>query len=182
MRFLYITWMAGCVGVTYHIAPGYAMGRGQAGGGSAMLRPMFCWETLGPAIHLDITFTLTTYLLLTMYNFSWKRNSLLAVASFSRITCRATKQNWLRKGLRSATTSLKCWPNFPDLTPIEHLRDVLDKQVRSMEAPPRNLQDFKDVLLTPWCQIPPHTFRGLAESMPQRVRAMLAAKGEPTQY
>ncbi|KAI4808546.1 hypothetical protein KUCAC02_000603, partial [Chaenocephalus aceratus] len=33
-----------------------------------------------------------------------------------------------------------------DLNPVEHLWDVLDKQVRSMEAPPRNLQDIKDLL------------------------------------
>jgi len=41
-----------------------------------------------------------------------------------------------------------------------------------MEAPPRNLQELKDLLLTSWCQIPQHTFRGL----------VLAAKGVPTQY
>uniref|UniRef100_A0A671S2R6 Integrin alpha-5-like n=1 Tax=Sinocyclocheilus anshuiensis TaxID=1608454 RepID=A0A671S2R6_9TELE len=44
-------------------------------------------------------------------------------------------------------------PNSPDLNPIEHLWDMLNKQVRSMEAPPRNLQDLKDLLLTTWCQI-----------------------------
>ncbi|KAK3531960.1 hypothetical protein QTP86_002242 [Hemibagrus guttatus] len=53
-----------------------------------------------------------------------------------------------------------------DLNPIEHLWDVLDKQVRSMEAPPRNFQDLKDLLLTSWCQIPQHTFGDLVESMP----------------
>ncbi|ROL55318.1 Transposable element Tc1 transposase [Anabarilius grahami] len=36
-----------------HMAPGCTMGRRQAGGGSVMLWPMFCWETLGPAIHVD---------------------------------------------------------------------------------------------------------------------------------
>ncbi|KAK3519389.1 hypothetical protein QTP70_026949 [Hemibagrus guttatus] len=60
-------------------------------------------------------------------------------------------------------------PNSPDLNPIQHLLDVLDKQVRSMEAPPRNLQDLKDLLLTSWCQIPQHTFRDLMESMPLQV-------------
>ncbi|ROL43687.1 ATP-binding cassette sub-family C member 8 [Anabarilius grahami] len=47
--------------------------------------------------------------------------------------------------------------------PIEQLWDVLNKQVRSMEAPPRNLQDLKDLLLTSWCQIPQHTFRGVVD-------------------
>ncbi|XP_076147537.1 olfactory receptor 8A1-like [Alosa pseudoharengus] len=59
---------------------------------------------------------------------------------------------------------------FPDgnSNPIEHLWDVLDKQVRSMKAPPHNLQDLKDLLLLSWYQIPQHSFRGLVESMPRR--------------
>ncbi|KAK3552217.1 hypothetical protein QTP86_005984 [Hemibagrus guttatus] len=36
-------------------------------------------------------------------------------------------------------------PNSPDLNPIQHLWDVLNKQVRSMEATPHNLQDLKTV-------------------------------------
>ena len=40
-----------------HMAPGCTMGRRQAGGGSVMLWAMFCWETLGPAIHVDVTLT-----------------------------------------------------------------------------------------------------------------------------
>ncbi|KAK3544698.1 hypothetical protein QTP86_026097, partial [Hemibagrus guttatus] len=44
------------------MAPGCTMGRRQAGGGSVMLWAMFCWETLGPAIYVDVTLTRTTYL------------------------------------------------------------------------------------------------------------------------
>ncbi|MCI4389452.1 hypothetical protein PGIGA_G00098170 [Pangasianodon gigas] len=50
-------------------------------------------------------------------------------------------------------------PNSPYLNLIEHLWDVLDKQVQSMKTPPSNLQDLKDLLLMSWCQIPQHTFR-----------------------
>ncbi|KAK3513322.1 hypothetical protein QTP70_012374 [Hemibagrus guttatus] len=71
-------------------------------------------------------------------------------------------------------------PNSPGLNPVQRLWDVLDKQVPSMEAPPHNLQDLKDLLLTSWCQIPQHTFRDLVESMPRWVRAVWAAKeGRP---
>ncbi len=45
-----------------HMAPGGTMGRRQASGGSVMLWTMFCWETLGPAFHVDVTLTCTTYL------------------------------------------------------------------------------------------------------------------------
>lgn len=47
--------------------------------------------------------------------------------------------------------------------------------VQSMEAPPCNLQDLKDLLLTSWCQIQHHTFKGLVESVPRQW-------GWPTQY
>ncbi|KAK3536012.1 hypothetical protein QTP70_024504 [Hemibagrus guttatus] len=67
-------------------------------------------------------------------------------------------------------------PNSPDLNPIQNLWDVLDKQVPSMEAPPHNLLDLKDLLLTSWCQIPQHTFRDLVESMPRLVRAVLVGR------
>ncbi len=43
-----------------HMAPGSTTGRRQAGGGSVMLYAMLCWETLGPAIHVDVTLTQTT--------------------------------------------------------------------------------------------------------------------------
>ena len=44
------------------MAPGCTVGRRQAGGGSVMLWAMLCWETLSPAIHVDINLTLVTYL------------------------------------------------------------------------------------------------------------------------
>ncbi|MCI4379860.1 hypothetical protein PGIGA_G00233280, partial [Pangasianodon gigas] len=44
------------------MAPGCTMERTQAGGGSVMLWAMFCWETLGPGIHVDAILTHTTYL------------------------------------------------------------------------------------------------------------------------
>ena len=84
------------------------MGRKQADGGSVMLLEMFCWETLGPAIHVDVTLTCTIYLSIVADHVSWKQYSLMAVASFSRIIHRATKQNWFRNGLRSTTMSLRC--------------------------------------------------------------------------
>ncbi|KAK3561066.1 hypothetical protein QTP86_026371 [Hemibagrus guttatus] len=44
------------------MAQGCTMGRRQASGGSVMLWAMFCWETVGPAIHMDVTLTCSTYL------------------------------------------------------------------------------------------------------------------------
>ncbi|KAK3571512.1 hypothetical protein QTP86_012861 [Hemibagrus guttatus] len=56
-------------------------------------------------------------------------------------------------------------PNSTDLNSIEHLWDVLDKQVRSMEALRDNLQlrELKGSAANILVQIPQHTFRDLVE-------------------
>ena len=83
--------------------------------------------------------------------------------------CHGTKQKWSKwfEEHNNEFEVLTWPPNSPDLNPVELLWDVLDKQVQSMEAPPHNLQDLKDLLPTSWCQIPQHTFRDLVESMLQ---------------
>lgn len=48
-----------------------------------------------------------------------------------------------------------------------------------MEAPPHKLKDVKDLLLTSWCQIQEHTFRGLVDLMPIQASAVLVTKGAP---
>ena len=49
-------------------------------------------------------------------------------------------------------------------------------------APPDNLQDLKDLLLTFWCQISQGTFSDLVEFMSRQVGAVLAALEGPTAY
>uniref|UniRef100_A0A8P4K6M0 Transposable element Tc1 transposase n=1 Tax=Dicentrarchus labrax TaxID=13489 RepID=A0A8P4K6M0_DICLA len=166
--------------------PGCTMGRIQAGKNSVMLWAMFCWETLGPAIHVD-ALTCTTYLSTVADHVHSFMETVFPDGSGlfqqDNVPCHKAKmvQEWFVE--HNNEFKVLTWPpDSPDLNPMEHLWDVLDKQVRSMEAPPNNLQDLKDLLLTSWCQIPQHTFRGLVESMPQRVTAVLAANGEPTQY
>ena len=169
------------------MAPGCTMGRRQAGGGSVMLWAMFCWETLGPGIHVDVTLTRTTYLNIVADQVHPFMATVFPDGSGlfqqDNAPCHTAKivQEWFEE--HDKEFKVLTWPpNSPDLNPIEHLWDVLEQQVRSMEAPPRNLQDLKDLLLTSWCQIPQDTFRGLVESMPRRVRAVLVARGGPTQY
>lgn len=64
-------------------------------------------------------------------------------------------------------------PNSQELNSIEHLWDVFDKQVQSTSQH----TEIKGSAVMPWCQIPQH----LLESMPQMVRDILVAQGEPTQ-
>lgn len=65
-------------------------------------------------------------------------------------------------------------PSSTDANQVKHLREVME-HVRSMEAPPDNIQDPKDQLQTSWYQIPQDT---PLMTMPWQLRAVLAAKGE----
>ena len=86
------------------MAPGCIVGRRQASGGSVMLSAMFCWETLGLTIHVDINLTCVAYLNINAdqvrYTSSWQWYSLMAVVSFSRIIRLATLHTFFRNGLR----------------------------------------------------------------------------------
>jgi hypothetical protein len=73
------------------------------------------------------------------------------------------------------------WPaQSPDLNPIEHLWDELERRLRSRPQRPKSLTALATALLEEWAAIPPETFRHLVESLPDRVRAVIRAKGGPT--
>lgn len=45
-----------------YLAPGCTIGRRKTSEGSLMLWAMYCWETLGSAIHVAVTLTCATYI------------------------------------------------------------------------------------------------------------------------
>ena len=129
-----------------HMAPGCTMGRRQAGWGSVMLWAMFCWETLGPAIHVDVSLTHTTYISFVAdrahpFTETVSPNDCGLYQQYNA-PCHEAKlvQEWFE--VHNNEFQVLTWPpNPPHLNSIEHLWDVLDKQVWSMKAPPHNLQD-----------------------------------------
>ena len=75
------------------------------------------------------------------------------------------------------------WPyKSPDLNPIEHLWDQLDKRVRQRQPPPQTLDQLRQMLQQEWRTISRNNVRNLIESMPRRWRAVLAACDGHTRY
>ncbi len=79
-------------------------------------------------------------------------------------------------------TLLKWPPQSPDLNPIEHLRDVVEREIRIMDAQPTNLQQLCDDIISIWTKISEECFQHLVEYMPRRINAVLKAKVGPTRY
>ena len=73
------------------------------------------------------------------------------------------------------------WPALsPDLDPIEHLWDELQRRLRARPSCPTSVSDLTNVFLEEWAKIPINTLLNLVESLPRRVEAVIAAKGGPT--
>ncbi|KAK7091535.1 hypothetical protein V1264_009201 [Littorina saxatilis] len=70
----------------------------------------------------------------------------------------------------------------PDINPIEHLWDELDRRVRRQEEAPANHRDLLQALQEEWDTIPQQDIRHLIQSMPRRCRAVVAAQGSHTPY
>ncbi|KAJ8880812.1 hypothetical protein PR048_017283 [Dryococelus australis] len=67
--------------------------------------------------------------------------------------------------------------HIPDLNPIEHLCDELDRRVRSRQAKPKSIAQLMEWLQEEWRRIPVNVLQTLVESMPNRVAAVIAARG-----
>ncbi len=63
-------------------------------------------------------------------------------------------------------TLLKCPPQSPDLNPIEHIWDVVEREIRIMDGQPTNLQQLRDAIMSIWTKISEECFQHLVESMP----------------
>lgn len=75
------------------------------------------------------------------------------------------------------------WPAFsPDLNPIEHLWDELDRRVRRRDNPPSSVPELEQALLQEWNNIPQMTVNNLINSMTRRVQSALDANGGHTRY
>lgn len=75
---------------------------------------------------------------------------------------------------------LKTPPQSPDLNPIEHLWDHLEKRIRNHTI--SNKAQLKEIILTEWGQISGDYTKKVVHSMPNRLNEVLRLKGYPTKY
>ncbi len=64
-------------------------------------------------------------------------------------------------------TLLKWPPQSPDLNPIEHLWDVVEREISIMDVQPTNLQQLHDAIISIWTKIFEECFQHLVESVPR---------------
>ena len=73
------------------------------------------------------------------------------------------------------------WPSqSPDLNPIEHLWEELQRMCGGLKA--KNKEEKFAQLSQQWSEIPQHVITNLIESIPRRYQAVIDSKGFPTKY
>uniref|UniRef100_A0A8R1I6T3 Tc1-like transposase DDE domain-containing protein n=1 Tax=Caenorhabditis japonica TaxID=281687 RepID=A0A8R1I6T3_CAEJA len=85
--------------------------------------------------------------------------------------------NWFRR----RRVDVLEWPSqSPDLNPIEHMWEELERRLKEVRASNAN-QKFAQ-LEAAWKSIPMTVVQTLLDSMPRRCQAVIDAKGYPTKY
>ncbi|GFV82922.1 transposable element Tcb1 transposase [Trichonephila clavipes] len=91
-----------------------------------------------------------------------------------------TAHNVKRWLLYNIKNQLRSPPQSPDLNPIEHLWDILERKIRQHHITSKGM--LKRVIVTEWNTISSEDTSKLVRSMPKRLTEVLRRKGYPTNY
>ena len=144
----------------------------------------FCNNRIGPLVLVEGTLNSDRYIeLLEEHLLPFLNNLNIENCIFQddNASCHASKKtkSWKESNLNENFP----WPaQSPDLNPIENLWDFLEKRIRKHRPRPTNKSDFFALLKSEWDKIPECYLIKLVNSMPNRVKAVIDSKGNPTKY
>ncbi len=82
--------------------------------------------------------------------------------------------------LEAENIPVLAWPAYsPDMSPIEHVWDALDRRIQQRVPVPANIQQLRTAIEEEWTNIPPATINN---SMRRRCVALREANGGHTRY
>ncbi len=144
----------------------------------------FSWHTLGPLVPTEHRLNATAYLSIAADNVHPFMTKVYPSSDgyFQKDNAPCHKaqiiSDWFLEHDNEST--LRKWPpQSPNLNPIEHLWDVVEREICILDVQPTNLQQLRDAIMSIWTKISEECFQHLVESMPWRIRAVLKANVQP---
>ncbi|ROL41627.1 Transposable element Tc1 transposase [Anabarilius grahami] len=85
--------------------------------------------------------------------------------------------------LEAENIPVLAWPAYsPDMAPIEHVWDALDRRKQHRVPVPANIQQLRTAIEEEWTNIPQASINNLINSMRRRCVALREANGGQTAY
>jgi hypothetical protein len=104
-------------------------------------------------------------------------------ALFQQDNARPHIANVSRDFLDDSQVDLFPWPpRSPDLSPIEHVWDLMGRRLTNLHNPPLTLAALRHEIQVAWDSVPQDEINHLIRSMPRRVRKCRGSRGGPTHY
>ncbi|GBM27677.1 Transposable element Tc1 transposase [Araneus ventricosus] len=169
------------------LLPSCAAGHTQAGGGVIMLWGTFSWAAMLPVFVVEQTMKAANYLNIIADQLHPYMAFVFPTGNgiFQQDNAPCHKARIVLEWFEEHTDEfhLMSWPpNSPDLNPMEHIWDVMERQLRDQTPPCPIISILRDRCLVIWCKLSPVLYQKLVASMPRRVAALLKAKGGATRY
>jgi transposase len=102
---------------------------------------------------------------------------------FQQDNARPHIANVSRDFLDDSQVDLLPWPpRSPDLSPIEHVWDLMGRRLTNLHNPPLTLAALRHEIQVGWDSVPQDEINHLIRSMPRRVRECIGSRGGPTHY
>jgi DDE superfamily endonuclease len=153
----------------------------KGGGGSVMVWGCISWWGVGPLVLIEDTLNQDSYVsLLSKHLVPYLRQvdeqCPGVIFQEDNAPCHVGKYTaWWQQ---THSINRMPWPaQSPDLNPIEHLWDHLDRQIRKRRPLPTSSAGLAAALQEEWGRIPLSVVRKLISSMPTRVAAVVKAGG-----
>ncbi|KAH0821248.1 hypothetical protein GEV33_001543 [Tenebrio molitor] len=85
--------------------------------------------------------------------------------------------------LEHANVNLLPWPpRSPDLSPIEHVWDMIGQRLKNLARRPQTIQQLRHEIQVIWDALPQEEIDNLIRSMPRHVAECVNLQGGPTHY
>ncbi|KAI0996196.1 hypothetical protein K3495_g11984 [Podosphaera aphanis] len=141
------------------------------GGGHIMIRGCMLWEGTGNMCEID------GFMDQHLYTEILEDDLLQTLVEYEHTSKKA------RQFLGDHSLAVLPWPaNSPDLNPIEHLWNYIKKRLNDYPQPPNGILELWDRVQDEWAKIPAEECQNPIESLPERIYAVINAKGGHVKY